>query len=175
MTSSHVITPTLIYTHIYNQELYNELPSQATPCEGESIPMMQQRWHRLTTTFWLSKKNHFDTTKIPDIFDYINYDILHNHKWLNHIDLSALYEKAVSLVFYMVDARRRIYNDDVIVALCATKSHVITDRYEVSYTPTDIYTTITANRRFAPQTTRHHLPPHPHPHVTHVAMTRHTY
>jgi len=90
--------------HALIKELYNELPSQATPCEGETVPMMQQRWHRLTTTFWLAKKGHFDTTKIPDIFDYINYDILHNHAWLNHIDLSGLYEKAELLSKFIVPA-----------------------------------------------------------------------
>eukprot|EP01117_Protostelium_nocturnum_P011563 TRINITY_DN4195_c0_g1_i1.p1 TRINITY_DN4195_c0_g1~~TRINITY_DN4195_c0_g1_i1.p1 ORF type:complete len:516 (+),score=202.01 TRINITY_DN4195_c0_g1_i1:1051-2598(+) len=76
------------------KELYNELPSQASLCEGETVPMMQQRWHRLTQNFYLSKKGTYDTTKIPDIFDYINYDILHNHAALSHIDLSRLYEIA---------------------------------------------------------------------------------
>ncbi len=40
---------------------------------GETAKMLQQRWSRLRKNFYNPKKDSFDTTKIPDIFDYITY------------------------------------------------------------------------------------------------------
>lgn len=44
---------------------------------GETLQLMLNRWKKLEKDF---KQNHgrFDISKIPDIYDCIKYDLLHN-------------------------------------------------------------------------------------------------
>ena len=58
-------------------ELYN----------GETPNLMQKRWGKLVKDFQLSS-GRFDISKIPDIYDCIKYDLLHNryvHYYYIHI------------------------------------------------------------------------------------------
>ncbi len=45
--------------------------------EDETIPLLENRWAKLVKDF-KSKSGWFDISKIPDIYDCIKYDMLHN-------------------------------------------------------------------------------------------------
>ena len=46
---------------------------------GESLQLMINRWTKLEKDF-KSKTGYFDISKIPDIYDCIKYDLLHNNR-----------------------------------------------------------------------------------------------
>ena len=52
-------------------------------CEEEKIILIYKRYIKLREDFFNGKKNNFDVTKIPDIYDNIKYNIIHNHDLLN--------------------------------------------------------------------------------------------
>ncbi|KAF0689637.1 Aste57867_18936 [Aphanomyces stellatus] len=45
---------------------------------GETYSLMSERWEKLYRDFYSAKKNEFDLSKLPDIYDCIKYDMLHN-------------------------------------------------------------------------------------------------
>ena len=49
---------------------------------------MHHRWDKLRRDVYSKKRNRFDLSKIPDIYDCIKYDIMHN----NNIGLTGLNE-----------------------------------------------------------------------------------
>jgi hypothetical protein len=65
-----VLTPTLVAVepqqHLYNNELLSH---------------MFERWRKLESDLWSKKKGKYDLSKLPDIYDCIKYDVLHN-KWM---------------------------------------------------------------------------------------------
>lgn len=46
---------------------------------------MKERWDTLLKGFYNEQTDEFDTTKIPDIYDCIKYDALHNRDFLKNI------------------------------------------------------------------------------------------
>lgn len=52
-------------------------------CEDEKIILIYKRWIKLYQDFYNSKKKKFDVSKIPDIYDNIKYDLIHNKSLLN--------------------------------------------------------------------------------------------
>ncbi|CCI50266.1 unnamed protein product [Albugo candida] len=46
---------------------------------GETFSLMLERWEKLYRDFYSEKSASYDLSKIPDIFDCIKYDLLHNH------------------------------------------------------------------------------------------------
>jgi inositol hexakisphosphate/diphosphoinositol-pentakisphosphate kinase len=52
-------------------------------CEDEKIILIYKRWIKLYQDFFNFKKNIFDISKIPDIYDNIKYDLIHNQTLLN--------------------------------------------------------------------------------------------
>jgi inositol hexakisphosphate/diphosphoinositol-pentakisphosphate kinase len=70
------------------------------------------------------KRGTFDTTKIPDIFDYITYDTIHNQKVIDYdmhplfhkvnifIDFTNIYYKAEIMADFIVPAEYGIEPDD---------------------------------------------------------------
>ena len=52
-------------------------------CEDEKIILIYKRYIKLREDFFNGKTNNFDVTKIPDIYDNIKYDIIHNKELLN--------------------------------------------------------------------------------------------
>ena len=52
-------------------------------CEDEKIILIYKRWIKLYQDFYNKKKNRFDISKIPDVYDNIKYDIIHNKSILN--------------------------------------------------------------------------------------------
>ncbi|CAF0824579.1 unnamed protein product [Brachionus calyciflorus] len=57
----------------------------------ESWELMLRRWSKLEKDFYNSKKNEFEISKIPDIFDSIKYDLMHNRTILNFDNAYNLY------------------------------------------------------------------------------------
>lgn len=50
---------------------------------------MFDRWRKLLKAFYNEKKNTFDISKVPDIYDSAKYDAIHNAQIAG--DLSKLY------------------------------------------------------------------------------------
>ncbi|RYG68348.1 histidine-type phosphatase [archaeon] len=44
----------------------------------ETCDLMWDRWDKLYRDFYNNKKSQYDLTKVPDVYDMIRYDILHN-------------------------------------------------------------------------------------------------
>ena len=54
---------------------------------SESVDLMLERWEKINKDFWDYKKDKYDLTKVPDVYDMIRYDVLHNsHLQLNGMD-----------------------------------------------------------------------------------------
>lgn len=70
--------------------------------ENETMPLMLQRWERLTNNFYRPDKGTFDTTKIPDVLDYIKYDSVHNRHILGDTLIIPLITKVKALSDYVV-------------------------------------------------------------------------
>jgi hypothetical protein len=47
-------------------------------CGGEALWLMLERWRKLHADLYSSKKGRFDLSKIPDVYDCIKYDAVHN-------------------------------------------------------------------------------------------------
>ena len=47
-------------------------------CEEEKVVLIYKRYVKLLNDFYNKKKGKFDISKIPDIYDNIKYDIIHN-------------------------------------------------------------------------------------------------
>ena len=45
---------------------------------GETFDLMNVRWHKLDKDFQDKKTNVYDLTKVPDVYDMIRFDVLHN-------------------------------------------------------------------------------------------------
>ena len=71
-----------------------EEPNANTPCTGtsplpslgiagetdlgERLLLMYDRWRKLSRSFYSTKKDRFDISKVPDIYDSAKYDAIHN-------------------------------------------------------------------------------------------------
>jgi hypothetical protein len=53
--------------------------------EGEPLFLLRQRWKTLIRSFYNEETNEFDPTKIPDVYDAILYDVLHNNDFLSNL------------------------------------------------------------------------------------------
>eukprot|EP00002_Diphylleia_rotans_P008794 TRINITY_DN1878_c0_g1_i1.p1 TRINITY_DN1878_c0_g1~~TRINITY_DN1878_c0_g1_i1.p1 ORF type:complete len:1006 (-),score=213.20 TRINITY_DN1878_c0_g1_i1:2009-5026(-) len=70
-------------------------------CNQETLVLMHARWKKLEREFYNRRKNFFDISKIPDIYDCAKYDSLHNP----HLELKKLgdlYNSAKALADYVV-------------------------------------------------------------------------
>ena len=45
---------------------------------GETVAVMMLRWAKLDKDLYCDEKQGYDFSKIPDIYDSIKYDVLHN-------------------------------------------------------------------------------------------------
>ncbi|XP_033125295.1 inositol hexakisphosphate and diphosphoinositol-pentakisphosphate kinase 2-like isoform X2 [Anneissia japonica] len=64
---------------------------------NETLELMLRRWAKLEKDFFMQKKSHFDITKIPDIYDCVKYDMLHNRSFIESEDLWGLYACAQAM------------------------------------------------------------------------------
>ena len=58
-------------------------------CEEEKVILIYKRYVKLYKDFYDSSKNKFDISKIPDIYDNIKYDIIHNKSIIGETALEA--------------------------------------------------------------------------------------
>ncbi|CAN1162845.1 Inositol hexakisphosphate and diphosphoinositol-pentakisphosphate kinase VIP2, partial [Linum perenne] len=58
------------------------------PCGSEGFLLMYARWRKLEKDLYNERKERFDITQIPDIYDSCKYDLLHNA----HLNLEGLDE-----------------------------------------------------------------------------------
>ena len=49
---------------------------------GDMLQLAHSRWAKLGKDFYSKKKNIFDISKIPDIYDCVKYDVIHNSELL---------------------------------------------------------------------------------------------
>jgi inositol hexakisphosphate/diphosphoinositol-pentakisphosphate kinase len=82
-----------------------------TTASGESINLMFHRWDKIKKDFYSVKKDKFDLSKIPDIYDCVKYDLLHN-KHLELEGLTDLYIEAKQFANVIVPQEYGITKDD---------------------------------------------------------------
>ncbi|KAH9540609.1 hypothetical protein CY35_14G013900 [Sphagnum magellanicum] len=58
------------------------------PCGSENFLLMSARWKKLEDDIYSERRNYYDITKVPDIYDSAKYDLLHNA----HLKLKGLDE-----------------------------------------------------------------------------------
>ncbi|CAH8361115.1 unnamed protein product [Eruca vesicaria subsp. sativa] len=58
------------------------------PCGSEGFLLMYARWKKLERDLYNERRDRFDLTQIPDVYDSCKYDLLHN----SHLDLKGLDE-----------------------------------------------------------------------------------
>jgi len=58
------------------------------PCGSEGFLLMYARWRKLVSDLYNERKERFDITQIPDVYDSCKYDLLHNA----HLNLEGLDE-----------------------------------------------------------------------------------
>eukprot|EP00127_Corallochytrium_limacisporum_P000132 Clim_evm15s5 gene=Clim_evmTU15s5 len=59
-------------------------------CGDETLYLLLRRWEKLAFDFYNKRKDKFDVSKIPDIYDCVKYDEIHNHA-LNLTELPEIY------------------------------------------------------------------------------------
>lgn len=55
---------------------------------SETLSLMADRWEKLFKDFYSAKAGQYDLTKVPDVYDMVRFDILHNA----HLDLNGIKE-----------------------------------------------------------------------------------
>lgn len=75
------------YNPLAHQDVVGDgpFPPEYQLCSKESLLLVKERWNALTTSFYNEKTGEFDTSKIPDLYDAIKYDALHNSNFLKNI------------------------------------------------------------------------------------------
>ncbi|KAK9698402.1 hypothetical protein RND81_08G101600 [Saponaria officinalis] len=58
------------------------------PCGSEGFLLMYARWRKLERDLYNERKERYDITQIPDVYDSCKYDLLHN----SHLNLEGLDE-----------------------------------------------------------------------------------
>jgi hypothetical protein len=80
----------------------------------ETYSLMHDRWNKLYKDFYNVKAKQFDLTKVPDVYDMIRYDVLHNsHLHVQGMDelfgLSSVFESCVVPQEYGIDKADKKY------------------------------------------------------------------
>ena len=70
-------------------------------CEEEKEILIYKRYKKLRLDFYNKKTNKFDVTKIPDIYDNIKYDIIHNKHILDK-NSNFLYENILLISNFLM-------------------------------------------------------------------------
>ncbi|KAF9606267.1 hypothetical protein IFM89_024088 [Coptis chinensis] len=85
------------------------------PCGSEGFLLMYARWKKLERDLYNERKERFDITQIPDVYDSCKYDLLHN----SHLNLDGLDElfkvaQACSEFIHMIFFKYFLLADGVI-------------------------------------------------------------
>jgi len=73
---------------------------------------MLRRWSKLEKDFYNNKKEKFEISKIPDIFDSIKYDLMHNRSILNFENAYSLYSYTKALADIVIPGEYGITKDE---------------------------------------------------------------
>lgn len=76
----------------YDLKLYHE----------ETWELMLRRWSKLEKDFYNRKKDKFEISKIPDIYDSIKYDLMHNRSIINFGNAFNLYMCSKALAHVVI-------------------------------------------------------------------------
>ena len=106
--------------YAYIKELTNLIRNKITESKcyeiklyhSETWELMLRRWAKLEKDFYNKKKEKFEISKIPDIYDCIKYDLMHNKSILNFDHAMELYECSKALADYVIPQEYGITEDD---------------------------------------------------------------
>ncbi|KAK4488466.1 hypothetical protein RD792_004230 [Penstemon davidsonii] len=87
-TSSGVITPYDQAKALGKTNIDVDRIAAGLPCGSEGFLLMFARWRKLQRDLYNERKERFDITQIPDVYDSCKYDLLHNA----HLNLEGLDE-----------------------------------------------------------------------------------
>merc|ERR1719409_2059396 len=99
------------------------------PANGETPHLMHVRWAKLRKDLYKPKKDQFDTSKLPDLYDNAMHDVIHNAH-LNLRALPELYHAARTIAAYVVPQEYGISAADKVgvgVQIASTMLHKIHD------------------------------------------------
>ena len=97
----------------YDKETIQILNEVNFDCKEENIILIHKRYVKLKNDFFNTKKNLFDISKIPDIYDNIKYDIIHNKNLINQSGFQ-LYEEVSLLANFVMPLEYGITKDEKI-------------------------------------------------------------
>ncbi len=78
----------------------------------ESWELMLRRWSKLEKDFYNKKKEKFEISKIPDIYDSIKYDLMHNRNIIIFENAYNLYEWSKALADIVVNQEYGITKEE---------------------------------------------------------------
>ncbi|KAJ1443700.1 Histidine phosphatase superfamily, clade-2 [Sesbania bispinosa] len=81
------------------------------PCGSEGFLLMYARWKKLERDLYNERKERFDITQIPDVYDSCKYDLLHNA----HLNLEGLDELLKCSVFWLNHLERNFALADGVI------------------------------------------------------------
>ena len=97
----------------YDKETIRILNEANFDCKEENIILIHKRYAKLKKDFFNAKKNLFDISKIPDIYDNIKYDIIHNKNLINEYGFQ-LYEEVSLLANFVMPLEYGITKEEKI-------------------------------------------------------------
>ena len=78
--------------HHLIQKVVDGLPASVSGLYGgEPLHLLRQRWKGLASSFQHPRSGLYDVSKIPDICDYVSFDVCYNQEALAPLDLFPLY------------------------------------------------------------------------------------
>mmetsp|Transcript_36118 Transcript_36118/g.91148 ORF Transcript_36118/g.91148 Transcript_36118/m.91148 type:complete len:1152 (-) Transcript_36118:379-3834(-) len=80
------------------------------PCNGERMLLMFDRWRKLLKSFYNPKTNKYDISKIPDIYDSIKYDAIHNREL--DLEYEGVFKVAHKLAEVVIPSEYGITGED---------------------------------------------------------------
>jgi hypothetical protein len=106
--------------YMYIKELTNLIRNKITESKyyeiklyhSETWELMLRRWSKLEKDFYNKKKEKFEISKIPDIYDSIKYDLMHNKSNLNFDNAIELYNCSKALADYVIPQEYGITEED---------------------------------------------------------------
>lgn len=75
--------------------------NEFSECESEKVILIYKRWIKIYQDFYDRKKKKFDISKIPDIYDNIKYDLIHN-TFLKNDNAKMLFNKSLYLSEFLM-------------------------------------------------------------------------
>lgn len=90
----------IVGTHQKIKRSDRQFPVDHELCGGETLLLLKSRWDKLISDFYDSEKQTFDPTKIPDVYDCIKHDVLHNAEFLTGV--RPLYTAAKRVADFVV-------------------------------------------------------------------------